>query len=100
MPPRRFGGLGNDDGTIADGRGSLDRPALSIQALSALRIRIGDLLFREFGFADAFNMTYITPATPEGWYDPDYIGIDQGPIVVMSENLRTGLVWEAMKKNP
>jgi len=45
-------------------------------------------------------MTFITPATPEGWYDPDYIGIDQGPIVLMSENLRTGLVWETMKKNP
>ncbi|HSQ73962.1 MAG TPA: glucoamylase family protein [Bacteroidota bacterium] len=93
----------NDDGTIAPtaAGGSLAFcPELSLSALRAMRNRHGDRLFREFGFADAFNMTYITPATPEGWYDPDYIGIDQGPIVVMSENLRTGLVWETMKKNP
>jgi hypothetical protein len=93
----------NDDGTIAPtaAGGSVPfSPELCIPALKAMRNRHGSWLFREFGFADAFNMTFVTPATPEGWYDADYIGIDQGPIAVMSENLRTGLVWETMKKNP
>ena len=35
-----------------------------------------------------------------GWFDTDYLGIDQGPILGMIENHRSGLVWETMKKNP
>jgi hypothetical protein len=35
-----------------------------------------------------------------GWFDTDYLGIDQGPILIMIENLRTGLVWDRMKRNP
>jgi hypothetical protein len=61
--------------------------------------KYGDRLYREYGFADAFNPTFITPTTPDGWFDPDQLGIDQGPIVIMIENLRSGLVWNVMKKN-
>ena len=35
-----------------------------------------------------------------GWFDTDYLGIDQGPIVIMLENHRSGLVWKTMRKNP
>ena len=35
-----------------------------------------------------------------GWFDGDYLGIDQGPIELMIENHRSGLVWELMKRNP
>jgi hypothetical protein len=35
-----------------------------------------------------------------GWYDTDYLGIDQGPIVAMIENHRSELIWRTMKKNP
>jgi hypothetical protein len=35
-----------------------------------------------------------------GWFDTDYLGIDQGPIVMMLENYRSGLVWNVMRKNP
>ncbi len=35
-----------------------------------------------------------------GWFDHDYLGIDQGPILIMAENYRSGLVWEVMKKSP
>jgi hypothetical protein len=34
-----------------------------------------------------------------GWFDGDHLGIDQGPILAMIENWRTGLVWEVMRKN-
>ena len=36
----------------------------------------------------------------KGWYDGDYLGIDQGPILAMIENQRSGLVWNVMRKNP
>jgi hypothetical protein len=35
-----------------------------------------------------------------GWFDTDQLGIDQGPILAMAENLRTGLVWRYMRRNP
>ncbi len=35
-----------------------------------------------------------------GWFDTDYLGIDQGPIVAMIENYRSELVWKTMRKNP
>ena len=35
-----------------------------------------------------------------GWFEDDYLGIDQGPIVLMAENYRSGLIWNLMKKNP
>ena len=59
----------------------------------------GDLLYQEYGFRDAFNMTWVSDEGRTGWYDPDYIGIDQGPILIQIENYETGLIWELMKKN-
>ena len=35
-----------------------------------------------------------------GWFDVDYLGIDQGPIVAMIENHRSELIWKTMRKNP
>lgn len=93
----------NDDGTLAPtaAGGSLPfAPEICIPALRSMRALHGDRLFRVYGFADAFNMTYRTARWPHGWFDSDYIGIDQGPIAIMIENLRNGFVWETMKKNP
>jgi len=92
-----------NDGTIAPtaaGGSVAFAPEICIPALKAIRLVHGDSLYRAYGFADAFNPTYVTPRWPRGWYDPDYIGIDQGPIAIMIENLRSGFVWEVMKKNP
>jgi len=50
-------------------------------------------LWGKFGFVDAFNPT-------ANWYDKDYIGIDEGPIVVMIENFRNGFVWKYEMKDP
>jgi hypothetical protein len=101
----------NDDGTIAPtaAGGSIPfTPEESIAALKAMKERYGEPLFSTYGFLDAFNPTF-TYADAEvrhghvvegkGWFDTDYIGIDQGPIIVMAENYRTGLVWETMKKS-
>jgi hypothetical protein len=35
-----------------------------------------------------------------GWFDGDYLGIDQGPILLQIENYRTGLIWNLMRKSP
>jgi len=93
-----------DDGTLAPtGPGSsvAFAPEICIPALKEMRREFGSRLFGEYGFIDAFNPSFVTAKTgDEGWYDRDYLGIDQGPIAVMIENLRNGLVWNLMKKNP
>jgi len=84
-----------DDGTIAP-TGAISSivftPEISLQALREMRQRYGDHLYSKFGFRDAFNPTV-------NWFDVDYLGIDQGPIVAMIENYRSGLVWKTMQKN-
>jgi len=109
---RRFIGYGargtsstwsNDDGTLAPTApaGSLPfAPEICLPVLKAMRRSYGSQLWTEYGFRDAFNPTFVTPSTPNGWFDTDYLGIDQGPIVLMIENLRNGFVWKVMKKNP
>jgi hypothetical protein len=92
-----------DDGTIAPtaAAGSLPfAPEICTPALKAMRRKYGKSVWTNYGFVDAFNPTYATPSTPAGWFDQDYLGIDQGPIVLMIENLRNELVWNVMKKNP
>ncbi len=54
----------------------------------------------EFGFKDAFNLTYKDAKNPNGWFDIDYLGIDQGPILLQIQNHETAIIWETMKKNP
>ena len=83
-------------------------PELSAGALVAMRQRYGDSLFSTYGFLDAFNPTF-TAAVPVqhgrvvpgmGWIDYDYLGIDQGPLLLMTENYRTGLIWRYMRRHP
>jgi hypothetical protein len=73
-----------------------------------MREAYGERLFGRYGFLDAFNPT-LRVATPVqhgvvdttlGWFDTDYLGIDQGPILAMIENHRSGLVWRTMRRNP
>ena len=94
----------NDDGTIspAAAGGSLAfAPEIAVPCLKAIRHRYGGRVWRDMGFVDSFNPTYVTQATgPAGWFDRDYLGIDQGPVALMIENLRDGFVWNVMKKNP
>jgi hypothetical protein len=101
-----------DDGTIvptAAGGSIPFAPEETVAALKAMRERYGDHVFREYGFVDAFNPTLrvegveldrgaIVPGI--GWFEDDYLGIDQGPILAMIENHRSELVWEYMKRNP
>ena len=88
-----------DDGTIAPtaAGGSIPfAPKETLTALFTMKEKYGSKLYREYGFIDAFNMTF----QEEGWFNDDYIGIDQGPILIQLENYETGLIWDILKKNP
>jgi hypothetical protein len=101
-----------DDGTIvptAAGGSIPFAPEITIPALHAMRERYGDHLYQQYGFLDAFNPTLATYSFETrrgaivpgvGWFDDDYLGIDQGPIVLMIENHRSELVWDYMKRSP
>lgn len=98
-----------DDGTIAPtaAGGSLAfAPEICLPALKTMKARYGSQLYGPQGFRDSFNPTYryrspfAYGSTENGWFDRDYLGIDQGPIIIMAENLRTNFVWNLMKKNP
>ncbi len=87
-----------DDGTIAPtaAGGSVPfAPEECIAALDHMWTTHYDQLIGQYGFRDAFNLTY-----PGQWFDDDYLGIDQGPILIQMENYRSGLIWEVMKRNP
>ena len=102
----------NDDGTLAPtaAGGSVPfAPEIAIPALVAMRQTYGDAVFGRYGFVDAFNPTLRNGAQAvrqgrvvdgAGWFDIDYLGIDQGPILGMIENWRGGFVWNLMKKDP
>jgi len=84
----------NDNGTLAPTAvaGSICfAPEIVIPTLQAFWDTY-PLLWGTYGFRDAFN-----PGT--GWYDTDYLGIDEGPILLMIENYRTGKVWQRMMGN-
>ena len=94
----------SDDGTIAPtavGGSVAFAPEICIPTLKAMRDVYDGRLFGQYGFIDAFNLSFVDAETGrQGWFDHDYLGIDQGPIAIMIENLRNGFVWEIMKKSP
>ena len=67
----------------------------------------GKYVFGTYGFFDAFNQSLdlsekimhgrIIPGF--GWISTDYVGIDQGPILLMIENYRSDLLWKKMRTN-
>jgi hypothetical protein len=102
----------NDDGTIAPTAigGSVPfAPEITIPALESIRAKYGDPLFGQYGFLDAFNPTYRDARLRAqmghivdgvAWFDTDYLGIDQGPIIAMVENYRSGLIWRLLRQSP
>ncbi|MBU1369968.1 MAG: Tat pathway signal protein [Bacteroidetes bacterium] len=87
-----------DDGTIAPtaAGGSIPfAPKETTDALFTMYQRYGDQLYRQYGFADAFNLS----VSEAGWFAPDYIGIDQGALLIQLENHDSELIWNILKKN-
>ena len=86
----------NDKGTISP-TAALSAfpytPEYSMQALKHFYNDLGDKIWSEYGFVDAFNQT-------QNWYAKSHLAIDQGPIIVMIENYRSGLLWKLFMSNP
>lgn len=68
-------------------------PQESMRALKFFYYTLGDRLWGPYGFYDAFNVT-------EAWTADSYLAIDQGPIIIMIENYRTGLLWNLFMSAP
>ncbi|MBI3220706.1 MAG: Ig-like domain-containing protein [Bacteroidetes bacterium] len=68
-------------------------PVESMKALKFFYYTMGDKLWGTYGFYDAFNIS-------EAWTANSYLAIDQGPIVVMIENHRTGMLWNLFMSAP
>lgn len=85
-----------DDGTTAP-YGALSSlpfaPEIVIPTIQSMIERNGDKIWGKYGFYDSFNLTL-------DWVNDDFIGIAQGPTVVMIENFRTGLVWNYVMRDP
>lgn len=68
-------------------------PEQSMKALKHFYNDHGDKIWSEYGFVDAFSQS-------KDWYAKSHLAIDQGPIIVMIENYRTGLFWKLFMSNP
>ncbi|MCZ4245614.1 glucoamylase family protein [Pedobacter punctiformis] len=67
-------------------------PKESMKVIRHLYEDLGDKVWGKYGFYDAFSET-------NNWYPKRYLGIDQGPMVVMIENYRSGLLWKLFMQN-
>lgn len=93
-PNANGGALGKVDGSIVPCAAAGSIPFLPQETIAVLR-NVYDKYPRawdRYGFIDAFNPLI-------DWYNPDVIGIDLGITILMSENYRTGFVWEYFMKN-
>jgi hypothetical protein len=94
---------GPDDGTLAPWVtiASLPfAPEIVIPTVRAMtRLDLGHT--KRYGFKPSFNETFEVPDSPTGWWvTPYHFGIDQGPVILMIENYRTGLIWNIMRRSP
>ena len=79
----------NDKGVIAPTAALASFPYTPKESMQALRHfyeDLGDKLWTKYGFVDSF-------CESEDWYAKSHLAIDQGPIVAMIENHRSGLLW-------
>ncbi len=86
----------NDRGVITPTAAVASLPFSPEQSMNAIRFfyyTIGDKLWGNYGFYDAFDVH-------AGWWASSYLAIDQGPIIVMIENHRTGLLWNLFMSAP
>lgn len=87
-------GWASHDGTVAPtgcGSSIVFTPKESIACLRHLYEKHGDQIWGNYGFSDAFNLD-------KDWFSQLVIGIDQGPLLLMIENYRSGLIWKTMKR--
>ena len=86
----------NDVGVIAPTAAISSMPYATVESLMALKFFyyvLGDKLWSDYGFRDAFSLK-------DTWFAGSYLAIDEGPIILMIENYRTGLLWNLFTSCP
>jgi hypothetical protein len=86
----------NDQGVIAPTAALSSFPYTPNESMKALKFfyyTMGDKLFGNWGFYDAFNLS-------ASWFASSYLAIDEGPIICMIENYRSGFLWDLFMSAP
>lgn len=86
----------NDVGVIAPTAAISSIPYTPAESMAALKFYyyvLGDKLWKEYGFVDAFSLQ-------KPWIASSFLAIDQGPIILMIENYRSGLLWNLFTSAP
>ena len=86
----------NDVGVIAPTAALSSMPYTPVESMKALKFfyyKLGDKIWKQYGFVDAFSLKDL-------WYADSHLAIDQGPIIVMIENSRTKLLWNLFTSCP
>jgi hypothetical protein len=93
---------GPDDGTIAPWAAIASLPFAPEIVLPTLQYFSENHpeMISKYGFKCSFNPTFKTHPHEKGWISQGYYGLDQGPIVMMIENYRTGFLWNLMRTCP
>lgn len=92
---------GPDDGTLAPWAvvASLPfAPEIVLPSISYFDETFPEMTSK-YGFKCSFNPTFSTSASKE-WISKGYYGLDQGPIVLMIENYKSGFLWQLMRRCP
>lgn len=86
----------NDIGVISPTAALSSFPYTPVESMSALKFfyyKLGDRMWKQYGFVDAISLK-------EPWFADSFLAIDQGPIIIMIENYRSGLVWNLLTSCP
>lgn len=86
----------NDKGVIAPTAALSAFPYTPTESMKSLKFfyyKLGNKLWGDYGFYDAFSLQ-------DSWYASSYLAIDQGPIIIMIENYRSGLPWKLFMSSP
>lgn len=86
----------NDIGVIAPTAALSSFPYTPTESMNALKFfyyKLGDKIWKEYGFVDAFSLK-------DAWFANSFLAIDQGPIIIMIENHRSGLLWNLFTSCP
>ena len=86
----------NDLGVIAPTAALSSFPFTPVESMNALKFfyyQLGDKIFKDYGFVDAFSMQQL-------WFANSTLAIDKGPEVIMMENYRSQLIWNLLTSTP
>mgnify|MGYP003575241639 CR=1 FL=1 len=86
----------NDNGVISPTAALSSFPYTPDESMKALKFfyyKLGDKIWKDYGFIDAFSLHH-------AWFSNSYLAIDQGPIIIMIENHRSGLLWNLFMSSP